>query len=1109
MKRLATLRPRRLHAVQTAIGFMCGALVAGHTLAQTTSFGAVNSDNSRSANPSVLDAARFGAALSQVSSIEVRADRDAVPANGRDAVTLTIRVLDRSGAPVVGDVPLTLETNRGRFVGIEATDSLSAAIDRERAVPGNQVLARNGVLTVKLQAPSEPGDALVKITAGPRQVTAALTFVPDLRELIAVGVIDGIINLRRGGGATIQPTRASDGFERELRSLSRQFDNGHGAYGARSAFFLKGRISGETLLTASYDSDKEVRERLFRDIRPEEFYPVYGDASIVGFDAQSSSKLYVRLDNGKNFLLWGDFTTGDATASSNYINSTANASSSVNDAVVLGRYSRALTGLQGRWQTGGEKDDRFQLQAFASKDSLRQVVDELPARGISGPYSLRYPNGVAGSERVELIVRDRNAPAVVLQITPLVRFVDYDFEPFSGRLLFKSAVPSLDANLNPISIRAIYEVEDGGERYWVYGAEGRARVTDGLTLGATYAKDENPLAEYRLASANAKLQLGERTSVVVEAAQSRSGAVSDFGFSNAPGTPAGSGTITAAPGGGKAWRAELRHDDASLQARLYGQHTDAGFSNAASTIGLGVNNARTEAGGKATYALGEGVRLTGEALYSRDDATGGTRAGAFAGVAVDVNPDLTLELGLRHAQQRGAGATLLATGAASTLPGTSINPINGGSLVDPAATVVGANDPYSTTSVKGKATYRVTERASVFVEGEQALNDNAAGDKGWGAAVGGEYRFNETGRLYGRTERASGLGGDYGLSGSGRQTATVIGVDTQYMKDGQLFSEYRLRDALGGPESVAAVGLRNVWRVSEGWRLNTAVERVRVLQGSALSGDAAALGVDYVGSEVWKGSSRLEWRRDGDNLPVAAGTGASTSWLHSVAAARKIDDDWTLLARNLYLRKTTPLGLSDSTEDRFQIGAAWRQTATNVWSALGRYEYRLQRDATVGEDTRKHILSADATYHPARPWWVMAKVAGKWVDARIACITDPVSGATTDCVDDKTNAQLLQARLIYDFAPRWDAGLIVSVLGESGFKNRNYGVGAEIGYLVMENLWLSAGYNVRGVVDRDLLTDYSARGVYLRLRFKFDETLFSRAKAGLDKSVVTSDGAPR
>jgi hypothetical protein len=41
------------------------------------------------------------------------------------------------------------------------------------------------------------------------------------------------------------------------------------------------------------------------------------------------------------------------------------------------------------------------------------------------------------------------------------------------------------------------------------------------------------------------------------------------------------------------------------------------------------------------------------------------------------------------------------------------------------------------------------------------------------------------------------------------------------------------------------------------------------------------------------------------------------------------------------------------------------------------------------------------------------------------------------------------------------------------------------------NLWVAAGFNWVGFSDRDLQdSDYTNRGAFLRLRFKFDETLF-------------------
>ena len=59
------------------------------------------------------------------------------------------------------------------------------------------------------------------------------------------------------------------------------------------------------------------------------------------------------------------------------------------------------------------------------------------------------------------------------------------------------------------------------------------------------------------------------------------------------------------------------------------------------------------------------------------------------------------------------------------------------------------------------------------------------------------------------------------------------------------------------------------------------------------------------------------------------------------------------------------------------------------------------------------------------------------------------------------------------------------------------GPGCDRGYLLRENLWLSVGFNATGFSDVDLSSDYTARGAYIRLRFKFDKDLF----AGSDKSV--------
>ncbi|MBC7490628.1 MAG: hypothetical protein H7240_12335 [Glaciimonas sp.] len=117
--------------------------------------------------------------------------------------------------------------------------------------------------------------------------------------MIAAGIVEGIINLRKG---QIESAGAQDGFERELSRIGRDWDGGKMQAGARAAFFLKGKVKGEYLLPTAFESEKDVKDRLFRDIQPDRYYPVYGDSVQRGFDAQSTSRFYVRVDKQNSYF---------------------------------------------------------------------------------------------------------------------------------------------------------------------------------------------------------------------------------------------------------------------------------------------------------------------------------------------------------------------------------------------------------------------------------------------------------------------------------------------------------------------------------------------------------------------------------------------------------------------------------------------------------------------------------------------------------------------------------------------------------------------------------------------------------------------------------------
>ena len=99
-------------------------------------------------------------------------------------------------------------------------------------------------------------------------------------------------------------------------------------------------------------------------------------------------------------------------------------------------------------------------------------------------------------------------------------------------------------------------------------------------------------------------------------------------------------------------------------------------------------------------------------------------------------------------------------------------------------------------------------------------------------------------------------------------------------------------------------------------------------------------------------------------------------------------------------------------------------------------------------------------------------------------------------------AQLVSGRVVYDVTENWDVGVLAAAqFGQYGARQR--AVGAEVGYLLKQNLWLSAGVIATGfAADADLSgNEYTQRGGFIRLRFKFDETLWRGNDPAVNRSL--------
>ncbi|WP_252962992.1 hypothetical protein [Psychrobacter sp. PSP] len=962
-------------------------------------------------------------------AIDYRTQAQLVPADGISEYQVVISLKDRDNRPYIGTTSLTLDTNIGR---INLKDS-----SQDQA--GTQVTVSGGELLIPVIAPSAPGKGELVIDTGSSKQVIPLQFTAKLRPLIAVGIVEGAISLKDFDGSNI--TDAQGAFEQELHEISGNDD--YSATG-RAAMFLKGKVRGDYLLTLAYDSDKKG-ERLFRDIEPGEYYPVYGDSSAKGFDAQSTSKLYVRLDKGRSFAMYGDLKT--------QIDN--------DEGIELGQYNRTLTGLKAQFE-----DNNTRVTAFLAETSTSQRVNETRGLGISGPYPLaeNFDAVLENSEIVEVITRDANNPGLIISRETLTRFADYEIDPISRSLYLKSPIASQDLEGNPIYIRVTVEVDEGGEDYLVGGIAAKQQLTNKVAIGGSYINSDDPLNKEELASVNSVIKFNDKLKLIAEYAMNKA-ENPNFQPSNQINTTELDDNNVE----GNALRVELDFDNKKdTRAKAYYNDADEGFVTGASPLTAG----RTESGVEVIHTFNDKkTALKLEGVRTKDHTTDASREGVQASIEQRLSENVVGEIGVRYYKQDATAASRN-TQAATDVVDVTDDTLFNDDIINQSAlnSVSDADKDIEGTTVRARITSRLPKlnNSLVFAEYEQDIENSSRN----ATSIGGETPIGGLGRLYARHDLINSLSGSYGLDDTDERQRTVVGFDVNYMKDGKVYSEYRMRDAISAREAEAAIGLKNKWYVQEGLTLNTLLERVESLEGEENNtATAAGFGVEYLAKENYKASGRVEkrWGETSDTL------------LGNAGIAYRYTDEITLLAKDTYSRIDYNDG--DRTINRFQLGAAYRDYDSNQLDMLAKLEYRLD-DNNTGDDTYQKdttVWSWNGNYHPTRALTLSGRYAGKYTEYE------------ADNITSDNTAHAVYGRGLYDISERWDVGLQAGTYWNKQADDLSYMLGAEVGYSPMTNLWLSLGYNFMGFEDEDIAYDDSTQeGAYFRLRFKFDENLFKR-----------------
>lgn len=902
-----------------------------------------------------------------------------------DAGTVTVRIQlrDAAGVPVTTRLPVTLTTESGQW-------QVPGALEADGAV---RVFVEGGEAQVAITQPAQALRVNVTAASGKVLQRQTLDFVPKARPFIAAGVVEGIVRVRSGQALLVAPTNSLDAFSKELQGLSREFGS-RGQVGARAAVYLKGKVKGDYLLTLAYDSDKETRERLFRDIAPDEYYPIYGDDSVRAFDAQSTSKLFVRVEKEHSWVLVGDFQTEFAAASG--VKPT------------LSAYNRAVTGGATHLEKGG-----VALDAFVLRDRTRQRVAEIAPNGTSGPYTLPVGDVVPNSERVELVVRDRLNTQVELRRTALTRFDDYAIEELSGRILFRAPVWAFDAEGNPVTIRVTYEVESNQDAYTTAGAQVTVPLGKDTKAAVRTIREDDPAAPYTLQGAVVQSRIGKDLLVSAEVARSQRGG--DAGT------------------GGTGSRVEAKGSVGPVEVNAVVTNTSEGFDNPSAGISAG----RLDAAAGASLRISDNLRAVGKVAAGRDKRSGSEQEVLYAGVEATPMPGLQVEAGVRRMSDNAATVTTSGTSAPQDIDVTTLR---GKASYQPAAL------PKLSAFVEGEqavgdgsqhllaagAAYQISAGSKVYARHEFAntlpvLSSAASAHQQ--TAVGFETSYDPTGKVYGelRASATQGLSVPAAAMGVKQGWEPVQGVRfaaglerVQALREGPASGAAGI--ATGDSTAITTAVQLNL---ADHWRANARVETSRgELEDTLL----VSSGLAYKFSEEWTALARQAYFRTESKggeprLQVQSRLQLGSAWrtvgrdaLFLVETVREPVDEGGSRDSGIVsvqygqeagekLRISTRLAARQSTEKTGGMATRSRAAlagARVAWEVSSKWSIAAQGIVVTGGGSRSVGVGLEAGYRFADNLWVV--VGYNFMEAR-----DPVL-----VQDDFSRGLYIRFRYLFD-----------------------------------------------------------------------------------------------
>lgn len=919
---------------------------------------------------------------------EILPEMSTLVADGIQVPIIAVRFSDKNGFPVrkntQGELEISepytlLQRNEYDINPLSDTNKLSYRVEGD------------GIAFIRLQPTTQTGELTLTFKHNNESSDQIRTWLkPAARDWILIGLGDLAIGAHAN---TKQANKQSNGL----------IDEGIYHQG-RLAFYTKGQIPGDYLITAAYDSAKEETTPFATLVQPGEYYTLYADASQQGQDASSGDKLYIKIEKERFYALYGDINTGL-------------------DKTKLSRYVRNLTGAQVVFQ-----NDLIELSGFASETDSSFNRDEIQGNGTSGLYQLSNKFIVANSESIRIETRDRINNQVILNSKSLKRHLDYSLDENNGSLYFKTPIAATDNSFNPIYIVADYETENlngnsSAQGHLIGGRGGVKFFNDSLSAGITLIDEDKNLRANQLTGLDAKLDLGNLT-LSAELAQTR-----PRGNTNSADTTS-SDSINSQNASAK--RLEAKLTTASAEISAYSQRVDQGF-------GLSQQNQADLdlqiTGVNSKLHLSEQDILELDGLYQSQISSGLDKQQGQVIWSRNLTDSSTINVGVLSSIQETQDGI------------TAVDELN-----------LGASAPVLNQNLRlnFNATTDITERSEE--------NDRIK--------LGAEYRWADSLTTFADYERSF---------NRNNLERSAIGLRTQPWQGGQVEQSLVQESQDDGYRLFSESGLSHDWKLDEHWLVSFGFNQSKNIEQALPAEQTATEDFHAVSSgwgyrsQQWQWTNRLE-RRIAQSSQTHS---AHTSLYHPLNSAMAIGGsiNFYKLNNTADYEQNLDATLDFAIRPRKQPFALLLQTR---W---------LQDELTTSQSASKqHSRRIINNAHLNWKFNGQNQLASQYGIKRILDQYNEENYGTT--------VHYLAAEWRHQLSNRWDAGLHGRELINQGQQQQN-SYGFSIGARPAKNLWTSIGYNFEGFVDNDFsAANYTAHGIYLKLRFKADQdTLASLRQA--------------